>query len=423
MNTISSNRPTGDCICDYGAQHGENKCELFGFLNSMRAEEGGKNDTNNKYFFRFNDKTYCIFHAPHQLKERWGENEIDLFVDTLRKMGHRHVDHIDGAIFTGLFSKAKSVDYILDKDTVFTNCTFHLGAVLSGHNAVSMHIERSTFNDWYNYNYNSMNERDPQKYFGDITNLVLSSCNFKCSVNISTVSESLAIRNTEIAVPFSLNCRKLSKLELQNVRINSKFSITGNEIPADSMFSKVSFGQKAISPSLAPQYRYLKNACSDHQSRFDEGKFYAMEQRCKRMEYQKWHYARWLSWLYDIVSEYGMSYERLITISFFMPFIFALLYLFLFYLNSPSCTLYLQSDKCVNYWESLNFSLLQIFKPFELITIKQLNIELEFLTNNGITKKVLLGSWIPFWTVVQSLLSYSLLALLFLALRWRFKRG
>jgi hypothetical protein len=158
-------------------------------------------------------------------------------------------------------------------------------------------------------------------------------------------------------------------------------------------------------------YRQLRIIFAGHSDRDSEGQFYAHEKRSQRLGL-KWStgesISRVVSRLYDLMSEYGSSYERAFVAFFIVQAFFLLIYAGL-------------SDR----WHVVGgeydskvvaFTFAQVVKPFELFSVKFPLDGAYTIVGDGCR------GWWELLTLVQSVASISLIALFLLALRWRFRR-
>lgn len=148
-------------------------------------------------------------------------------------------------------------------------------------------------------------------------------------------------------------------------------------------------------------YRVLKLSMENVRNRLDEGAFFALEQRSMRMNSGFVGRYLSLSFLYDLASIYGLSVSRPLVLLFVVSFCFLLLYVFSF---------------GIDFFASLEFVVQQILKPYSSWVHKEAsNIERVFGPQNLLVVKLI--------AALHSTLSLILLALSFLAARWRFKKG
>ena len=151
-------------------------------------------------------------------------------------------------------------------------------------------------------------------------------------------------------------------------------------------------------------------------SRFEEGYFYALEQKAIRNEAGTAFFFKVLSVLYLICSEYGKNTARpfILMTGLFIAFAFG--YQALFMTISPNLPY-----KFSALFQSFGFSIEQLISPFRIWSISETpewisNFFQIELTSNQL---LLLKLACTFQTFVLS----TLFALGILAIRWRFKRG
>jgi hypothetical protein len=165
-----------------------------------------------------------------------------------------------------------------------------------------------------------------------------------------------------------------------------------------------------VEPDNEPGFRAIRNLYGDHKARDLEGIFYAYEKRCQRTSMMGWHEqpARLVSKLYDILSAYGASYER--------AFLWLAALQVTFYITYAAMSKRLTGLSSAFDADVLAFTFAQLLKPFELFSSSP-----SFKGVYTVVDQLHLGLWRSL-TLVQSLLSIALIALLLIAVRWRFRR-
>ena len=170
------------------------------------------------------------------------------------------------------------------------------------------------------------------------------------------------------------------------------------------------------SPHSSRAYRTLRLKLGEMKSRFEEGYFYALEQKAIRNEAGTAFFFKVLSVLYLICSEYGKNTARpfILMTGLFIAFAFG--YQALFMTISPNLPY-----KFSALFQSFGFSIEQLISPFRIWSISETpewisNFFQIELTSNQL---LLLKLACTFQTFVLS----TLFALGILAIRWRFKRG
>lgn len=169
-------------------------------------------------------------------------------------------------------------------------------------------------------------------------------------------------------------------------------------------------------PSVEPywgaarrHYRTLKKLMGEIQSRDDEAMFYAREQKCLRKLKETPSWVKLLSVMYAVTSDYGQSALRPFVWLLATTSIFSIIYV------------YVQFAVLVGHnalGSPLGFAVEQIVRPFAIL-MSGYKSERQWVT----AALEAYPFWVPFFATVQSIISLGLLALLFLALRWRFRRG
>lgn len=182
----------------------------------------------------------------------------------------------------------------------------------------------------------------------------------------------------------------------------------------DRTFFDATFSTTAITFEDEGRYRHIRNLFHSNRAREDEGKFYALERR------SNWKGLTWLpirrgvsklfSKLYDVFSEFGQSYERALGCLLGLQLIAACFYS----LAANSVCL----SRCAFDVDIVRFTVAQVVKPFEAFSARGIGGWTLAATQS---EGDLSGAWL-FWTTLHSVLSLVLIALFFLALRWRFRR-
>ena len=164
------------------------------------------------------------------------------------------------------------------------------------------------------------------------------------------------------------------------------------------------------SAGSAMAYRTLKQDMEEKRARQEQLVFYALEMKCRRSE-EKRKLVKFLSWLYELTSDYGQSISRPLLWLGCSYFIFATFYTIFFNV--------FQVDSLDNP-DSLHiffrFSLEQIVRPFAALESSPLSMFLNKVSPTYLLPLRLIGA-------LQSFLSLALLLLSALAARWRFKIG
>jgi hypothetical protein len=211
---------------------------------------------------------------------------------------------------------------------------------------------------------------------------------------------------------FRAACRLVSISSLKTLRLDRcEFSraltiYDTSNIPQETSCSAAHF---RITVEDEGNFRVLRNLFSNNRARELEGKFYSLEQRSRRLglSWRKAAVPRTISWLYDVISEYGQSYSRALFWFCALQFVFAFGYAIAFERMHILGTI----DGKV-----IGFTFAQLVRPFELFTNRVgPGSVFEIVPTNA-------RGWWMFWTALQSVASLVVAALFLLALRWRFRR-
>lgn len=174
----------------------------------------------------------------------------------------------------------------------------------------------------------------------------------------------------------------------------------------DTNFEVTDFKDKKRDSARA--YRTLKLAMENVRARREEAKFYALEQECLRNNKNIDFSVRFFSWLYDKTSAYGQSVSKPLVWLLALIITFPLIYTIVAGVCcNPLATFNMDIAK-----DSFELSIQQMVNPFY---IWRQNPQLDWLGNHLILIKL--------FATLQSILSLAFVALFFLVLRWRFKRG
>jgi hypothetical protein len=187
----------------------------------------------------------------------------------------------------------------------------------------------------------------------------------------------------------------------------------GEGMPQDASFRRLALRRSAYLGDAEGRYRKIRNRLHQNRDREQEGVFYQYEKRALR---KKWPLSRPSSWiprsvsaLYDWTVAYGQSYQRAIVYFLLLQFLFGLAY-------SHFSNRFDSSGSFD--WQICAFTIAQLARPFEVLSIRGGPLGYPYAgvyPPGG-------APWIM-WTVVHSVLSLILVALILLALRWRFQRN
>jgi uncharacterized protein YjbI with pentapeptide repeats len=161
-------------------------------------------------------------------------------------------------------------------------------------------------------------------------------------------------------------------------------------------------------------YRTLKHAMATVHARGEEAKFYVLEQKSLLRDKDTPLSAKFFSVLYWLAADYGQSVLRplfgvLITFAAFLAIYVAFL---LFYLDPPSRFVF----STIDFWDLLRFSLRQVFRPFEVFSLR---VAAPAEGVHEVLRMVPLP--LALLAALHSVLTLSFVALFLLALRRRFK--
>ena len=160
----------------------------------------------------------------------------------------------------------------------------------------------------------------------------------------------------------------------------------------------------------ARAYRTLKLDMEEKRARQEQLTFYALEMKSRRSA-EKRKFLKFISWLYEVTSDYGQSISQpLILLGFsfaFFAIIYAILFLAVPMVNCEKTDILVLTSR---------FSLEQIIRPFGALNSLLLPELLKKVSPANLLLLRLIAA-------LQSLLSLVLLLLSALAARWRFKIG
>ena len=202
--------------------------------------------------------------------------------------------------------------------------------------------------------------------------------------------------NNNYGVTFE-NRRFLQQASFEDCFFASAPRFHGCELHPDTEFSGAEFPDTK-SDGSDRAYRTLKLAMESVRSRNEEAMFYALEQKSLRHRSDTRQSAKIVSYLYEIMSDYGRDFILPIFWLLFVSFVFSQ-----FYGDLAGAV----GTECLQKMGNVGFAVQQIFRPFEIWK----------LATNGVS----CGLGIKLIGTVQSLATLSLFALFLLALRRRFK--
>jgi hypothetical protein len=176
-------------------------------------------------------------------------------------------------------------------------------------------------------------------------------------------------------------------------------------------FRRLELLKTAFGDGSEARYRVIRNYLHDNRDREQEGIFYRYEKRAKRLGMPLREPSSWIprsvSACYDWFADYGQSYERAIVWLVGVQLGFGFLYAAM-------------SDRFA--WggtfdsQVAAFTIAQLVRPFEILSARSpAGWPYQGVYPGG-------GGWWTLATVTHSVLSLILVALILLALQWRFRR-
>jgi uncharacterized protein YjbI with pentapeptide repeats len=188
----------------------------------------------------------------------------------------------------------------------------------------------------------------------------------------------------------------------------------GCTLHQDTFFPKQANFRDRGGAEAALAYRTLKRAMASVHARGEEAKFYVLEQKSLLRDKDTPCSTRFFSVLYWLAADYGQSvllplFWVFITFAAFLAIYMACLWL---YLDPISSFVY----PAIDFWDLLWFSLRQVFRPFEVFSLR---IAAPADAVHEVLRVAPLR--LALLAALQSVLTLSFLALFLLALRRRFK--
>jgi hypothetical protein len=336
----------------------------------------------------YNGKTLCRAHAPHDAKDStWTINLVATLLQT------KQTDFKGMQFPGGIQSNPTTYHFI---------------------NPLPIDCRHCTFGTWVDL------------YLGTAADF--SNGTFEGNAKIQQATGPLVIRESTFKGPSSIYSAGQATGDFrhstfqQRLDVSSGFNIfnfdrcvfeaaprfSGDKLPQQTTFHKAKFERTALKPEDEGSYRNIRNAFHTNRARELEGLFYRYEKICHRKMLPLYSFARWLSCLYDLTARYGQSYERALVTFIILQLVFGFIYEW----RSDRLRIPGPID-----WTVVAFTLSQVTKPFELLSAKD--------PGGAIYTAVVGQSVSPSWdmlTLAQSLLSIIVLALLLIAIRWRFRR-
>lgn len=193
----------------------------------------------------------------------------------------------------------------------------------------------------------------------------------------------------------------------------------GCKFHQDTSFRGAQFFDVA-SDGATEAYRTLKLAMESARAKDEEARFYSLEQRSWRKHAQGSPILRAVSWLYDFGSDYGRSIGKPCGLTLIIGAVFCFAYW-----SALSWEVSMSIDFCVaqpssgsglSSWEiAIRHMFTQIVRPFEALTLRAGSY------GTGGSGACVIPGWLATISTVQTLLHLGSIALVFLAIRRRFK--
>ena len=237
-------------------------------------------------------------------------------------------------------------------------------------------------------------------------------------INQSFISGGLIMKRSlnEDIPSFSITSSKIdTTLYLKNIKFTGSFCLMYCTLPTaiementvfshDTTFIRNDFS-RAMLPENTNSFRSLRQSMSDLSNRELEGEFFIYEKRCDRSQFGKYSLKRIFSKLYDVFSGYGTDFVKPTT---YMLGVIGFSWYIYFLLKVADTKIDSQISS------SLFYALKQAFKPFNIFSPKELELE----TMNAVSRFVLITT-----SILESIMVLLMFALTVLALRWKFKKG
>ncbi len=295
------------------------------------------------------------------------------------------------ALFIGsLFSSSSPSG----KRTVFDNAIFYGGAFFTNSNFANVMMFRcvvfkKTADFSYNYRYNELQVHNIRisKYFDEI---IFHNCIFD-DVRFTN-------RHFTAKADFSL-CEFKEAPKFYGCTFHQH-----TIFPAQKNFKDVS------SKEAASAYRVIYNAMSELKVRHDESMFYALMQKSERKSGRQPFSFKIASWLYEKVSDFSQSIGRPLIFLLVFTMFYTLLYTFL----APSKLIIKSHFDWSIIGNGFSCALQQIVRPFSFYSARSGS----FVANLRSAHLVMFDSA----AITQSVISFALVALFILSLRWKFKK-
>lgn len=187
----------------------------------------------------------------------------------------------------------------------------------------------------------------------------------------------------------------------------------GGKLHQDTNFHGAVFSDTSFEAARA--YRTLKLAMEGVRARAEEGRFYSYEQRCLRRNPDLNKFIKLISWAYEVSSDYGMDVIKPLE-----WLIYTFLAFFAIYVGISFSVQPYYVDAATRVRDIVNYTMVQVVRPFSVWNYDNGSDSVlsRLFKYEGSASEI-----VRVLSSIQSLLTLTLLALLILALRWRFKRS
>lgn len=341
---------------------------------------------------------YCQFHLPRHANQKPPSGALN---DEFRRLQHAGQTDFRGISFPGSVdaNPEPNARYDIDRNIDLSECIFSERVdLVIGNGDVNLSASKflgtaaiSLISPGRTFACRQVEFRGP---------LVFSAGSHKGSADFSGT--------TFMSSSLFVYVDGLGTLNFSRCAFLSAPTFSSRALPQRTIFSGAQF--RPLRAEDEGAYRAIRNYFNANRARDLEGQFYAKEKRCQRLGMhglREWVPCA-ISRAYDWTSEYGYSYGRA---------------LFWFCFLQIACGLaYAYMAGLVNIGGAYDsrvvaFTFGQLAKPFELFASNPPGSESAY----SIIPQHGSGLW-QLLTAAQSVLSFALLGLLFLALRWRFRR-
>jgi hypothetical protein len=349
--------------------------------------------------FDFAGRRYCALHLPLESDQKPG---ADAFAsDLVARVGAGARD-FDGVAFPGLEQRPATSHYTITQECTLRQATVGAGVYLTL-NAFGGDLSHATFRAGVTLQVGGTNRSIVCRE---------ATCEGELTFEGASAPNFVSFAKTKFKGPVTFRAiHALKSLDLSDCRFSSAPTIEGPEkLPQSTTINGARF--KARSADDESAFRTMRVLFAVNRDRDSEGRFYAYEKRCHRRALtrpREW-VPRAISFFYDWSSEYGYSYG-------WPLFWFCILQVVVGVRYSVMSGRFHLSDGLGKFDPTVAaFTFAQIVRPFELFSSKAVADLYSIVPMCG------RGGWLAL-SATQSVLSWILLALFLLALRWRFRRN